>query len=129
MYLYLEAVQKQLRLELGNKVLDKFLLRELRAHSFMLRQERAEWACNKMGLEFTEPEYYRDVQVFLPDARHGEEAMPPCPGCRTGKHVTPHGFRDDHFARRVTCLNGHRFLMSRRCVWVWWAWELGWTWA
>lgn len=114
MQVYLKAVQGQLRKEVNNAVVHKWLLAELKERSFILRAERAEVVCKKLGVEFTEIDYYRDIHVWLPDVEHGMEAMPPCPHCRTGNHVGAHGWRDDHYARRVVDINSTFYIMSRR---------------
>ena len=81
-----------------------------------LRAGQAHHVCGKLGLEFHEPSYYRDVNVWLPDVRWGQEAMPPCVECESAEEVGPLGFRDNHFARRICALKTHYFTMSRRYV-------------
>ena len=91
----------------------------------MLKEEGSEWwlraarahsICKKLGLEYGEPAYYRDILVWLPDERWGAEAMPPSVHCDSAAQVGVHGFRDDHFGRRICGLESHYFIMSRRYI-------------
>ena len=89
----------------------------------MLGKPEAEWwlragaarsVCAKLGIEYGEPAYYRDIYVWLPDVRWGLEAMPTCVECDSAAEVGPHGFQTIHFGRRITALDTHYFSMSRR---------------
>lgn len=81
-----------------------------------LRATRARSICKKLGLEYGEPAYYRDILVWLPDERWGAEAMPPCVHCDSAAQVGVHGYRDDHFGRRICGLESHYFIISRRYI-------------
>jgi len=72
--------------------------------------------CHKVGLEYSEPAYYRDIKVWIPDVQFGRDAMPPCPHCKSMMHISPHGWRVNHDARRVTDLFSHYSIMSRRYI-------------
>ena len=91
----------------------------------MLKQEGADWwlpassarlVCAKLGVEYGEPAYYRDIKVWLPDEQWGSEAMPPCVECESAAEVGVHGFHDSHFGRRVCGLASHYFVISRRYI-------------
>lgn len=120
---YLKAVFDRLHSEVCGKASrcaleDKWLLGLLKAPGadWWLRAGLAESVCAKLGLEFSQPSYYRDIYVWLPDMRWGHEAMPPCVECETAAQVGPHCFRDNHFARRIGGLKSHYFTMSRRYI-------------
>ena len=72
--------------------------------------------CAKLGLDFGEQSYYRDIKVWLPDVQWGDEATPPCVECESAAEVRPHGFRDNHFGRRICGVKTHYFAMSRRYI-------------
>lgn len=91
----------------------------------MLKQEGANWwllaararmISTKLGLEYGEAAYYRDIKVWLPDEQWGSEAMPPCVECESAAEVGVHGFHDSHFGRRVCGLASHYFIISRRYI-------------
>ena len=118
---YLKAVFDRLHSEVCGKASrcaleDKWLLGLLKAPGadWWLRAGLAESVCAKLGLEFSQPSYYRDIYVWLPDMRWGHEAMPPCVECETAAQVGPHCFRDNHFARRI----GVVLVCGIKVVWV-----------
>ena len=79
-----------------------------------LRAHKAKEVCEKLGLVYGEPSYYKDLRVWLPDLEFGAEAMPPCVECCSSKRVGVHAFRTNHCARRICDLTDHYFVMSRR---------------
>ena len=58
--------------------------------------------------------YYRDALVWIPEARWGFAATPPCPNCKTNANVVTHGFSDKHYARVVVDLTNTYNAMTRR---------------
>ena len=70
----------------------------------------------RLGLEYSECAYYRDIKVWLPDEQWGPEAMPPCVECKSAKEVGVHEYRSNHCGRRITSLDSHYFVMSRRYI-------------
>lgn len=73
----------------------------------------------RLGLAYGEPSYYRDIYVWLPDIRWGEEAMPVCINCDSAKAVSPHAFqtgKHGHCGRRICALSTHYFSISRRYI-------------
>ena len=42
--------------------------------------------------------------------------MPCCPNCRTNAKVGVHGWRDNHFGRRITTMTSNYFILSRRYI-------------
>jgi len=56
----------------------KWLLDHLKANNWWVRAKKAKLICTKLGLDFSEPSYYRDIRVWIPDLEFGAEAMPPC---------------------------------------------------
>jgi hypothetical protein len=67
-------------------------------------------------LHFSEPYYYRDVVTWVPDEQWGIECTPCCPSCGKNETVGVHGYRTNHFGRRVVSLSSHYFVMSRRYI-------------
>ena len=120
---YLKAVFDRLHSEVcgpasRNALDDKWLLALLKAPGvdWWLRAGQAPLVCRKLGLEFGEASYYRDIYIWLPDVRWGHEAMPPCVECETAEEVGPHCFRENHFGRRICALKSHYFTISRRYI-------------
>ena len=118
---YLKAVFERLHSEtIGeasrNALEAKWLLDMLNEEgaNFWLPAARARSVCTKLGLEYGEPAYYRDIKVWLPDEQWGPEAMPPCVVCGSAKEVGVHAFADNHFGRRISSVCGHYFVMTRR---------------
>lgn len=116
---YLQAVFERLHSEVSgdtsrSALEHKWLLELLKAPGadWWLRAGLAEAICERLGIEFGEPSYYRDIYVWLPDVRWGE--LPPCVECHSAAEVGPHAFRENHFGRRICGLNTHYFAMSRR---------------
>ena len=118
---YLAAVFERLRAELSGKLpaLEKtWLLDMLKAPGadWWLRAGMAGTVCARLGIEYGEPSYYRDICAWLPDERWGVEAMPPCVECESAEEVGVHGFQTKHCGRRITALTTHYFTISRRYV-------------
>lgn len=83
---------------------------------YWLKASFASTVCEKLGIVHQEPAYYRDIKVWLPDLQWGREATPPCVQCGSAKHVGVHGYRDNHFGRRVVGLTENYFVISRRYI-------------
>ena len=105
---YLEVVFGRLHSEtIGeasrNSIEQKWLLDILKeeGNNWRLPAARAKSVCRKLGLEYGEPAYYRDILIWLPDERWGAEAMPPCVECESAADVGVHGFQTGHFGRRM----------------------------
>lgn len=120
---YLEAIQKQIRKEISKRStgasaqLVRLIIKPiLDEHEWWIPQSLARKVCLALDIAFEEPAYYRDVFVWLPDWRWGPEGDPVCPECLSPKHVRPHGFQNNHFARLVYKMSGHYFVMSRRYI-------------
>ena len=118
---YLKAVHNRMqaettstpeRLNLDCIVGDKWLLRRLRDSNWWLRASSARSVCLKLGLEFGEESYYRDIRIWLPDEEFG--IKPPCVDCGQSDQVSSHCFRDNHFGRRITHLTENYFVISKR---------------
>ena len=78
-----------------------------------LRSSHLRKIAEVLGLPFSEPSYYRDIYVWLPDVRWAAvEAMPCCSNGKMGFH----GWRDSHHGRRITDMNTNYFALSRRYV-------------
>ena len=74
---------------------DQWLLALLKAPGadWWLRAGVAQSVCRKLGIEYGEPSYYRDIYVWLPDVRWGDEAMPPCVECHSAEENANVGHR------------------------------------
>ena len=117
MGVFLEAALKRMQAETtGTRRGDAWLLQHLKEKEWWLRASRAKDVCAKLGIDFGEPAYYRDVFVWLPDERWGMEATPACPSCRSSADVRVHGWVHDHFGRRVCGLSDHYYVQSRRYI-------------
>ena len=83
MQTYLKAVQGRLKSETsgnatGQGLNGAWLIEHLKGNNWWLRNERAKWVCGKLHVQFSEPEYYRDILIWLPDVRWGAVALPFC---------------------------------------------------
>jgi len=97
---YLAIVQERLRKETNKntvQVCDQWLMKVLHDNDWEIPVARAKYVCEKLGLPFSEPSYYRKVVVWLPDVWHN--IAPPCPNCGNG--CSFHAWRDNHFGRLV----------------------------
>jgi hypothetical protein len=110
---YLEAINNRLRAEINGSKLPA-VINLLKGNEWILRCAQAERVCSVVELQYTEPSYYKDVYVWLPDIRWGIAAMPPCPTCASNAQVGFHCWRDNHFGRRIVSLDTHYFVLSRR---------------
>ena len=116
---YLEAIHKRLQYEFTGKCkgLEAMWLSELlKKNNFVVRREEADHVCKKLNIRYSEPYYYRDVVVWVPDEQWGVECTPCCPSCGKNDKVGVHGYRTNHFGRRIVSLNSHYFIMSRRYI-------------
>ena len=120
---YLAAVFRRLHAEVRGDVAKharepKWLLAMLKAEGadWWLPAGRAPTVCNRLGLEYGEPSYYRGIYVWLPDVRWGVEAMPPCPTCESAVEVAPHDFQPNHCGRRVCALTTNYFTITQRYI-------------
>jgi hypothetical protein len=80
MQTYLKAVQGRLKSETsgnatGQGLNGAWLIEHLKGNNWWLRKERAKWVCGKLHVQFSEPEYYRDILIWLPDVRWGAVAL------------------------------------------------------
>ena len=92
------AVYKRLQLETTGTpgrheetvVGEKWLLAMLRANDFWVRADQhAELVCKRLSIDFSEPSYYRDIKVWLPNWQWEVEAMPPCVECEESSSDPP----------------------------------------
>lgn len=132
---YCQHIQKRLQAELatqGKHILGslegKWLKTYLETHDWWIRSYDAKTICKKLAIEFDEEWYYRDVFIWLPDARWGEAFMPPCPECNSISRVGFHAWRDNHYGRKIISLDRHYFAISRRykcqrCLKTFMAWN------
>ena len=101
MGVYLEAVYKRLRLETTGEAScgsleQKWLLAMLQENGWWISASKARAVCFKLGLVCNELSYYRDIYVWLPDLRWGQEGVPPCVECKKSDHVGVHGYHKKH---------------------------------
>lgn len=124
MAVYLKAIHDRLKAEVGagnpngpqRASVNVWLLPLLKEDHvcWRLSAAMARMVCGKLGLKYGEPAYYRDVVIWLPDLRWGDDGLPPCPECHC-RRVGPHMFRENHDGRRICGLTEHYFILSRRC--------------
>ena len=117
MGIFLKAVHRELREEVRGRVAkEPWLLTMLKAPGadWWIRAGQARLVCKKLGLLYGEPSYYRDIFIWLPDVRWGNEAMPPCVVCKSAEEVSPHDFLTNHFGRRVCALTTNYFIVTQR---------------
>jgi hypothetical protein len=96
-----------------------WLLDYLKKNDYWIRRRDAKYICVKLketdaSFKFDDPDYYRNVRVWLPDDQYGMEAMPPCPKCKSASRVCYDSYRNNHFARRIIGLKTNYYIMSRR---------------
>jgi hypothetical protein len=73
--------------------------------------------CNKLGLEYGKPSYYRAIHVWLPDERWGAVSMPPCVNCKSADKVSLVMISLMlHAERRVLSVDTHYYVMSQRYI-------------
>ena len=123
MAVYLKAIHDRLKAEVGagnpngpqRASVNVWLLPLLKEDHvcWRLSAAMARMVCGKLGLKYGEPAYYRDVVIWLPDLRWGDDGLPPCPECHC-RRVGPHMFRENHDGRRICGLTEHYFILSRR---------------
>ena len=123
MAVYLMAIHDRLKAEVGagnpngpqRASVNVWLLPLLKEDHvcWRLSAAMARMVCGKLGLKYGEPAYYRDVVIWLPDLRWGDDGLPPCPECHC-RRVGPHMFRENHDGRRICGLTEHYFILSRR---------------
>eukprot|EP00978_Attheya_sp_CCMP212_P039681 scaffold208649_cov24-Attheya_sp.AAC.2 len=125
MQTYLKAVQGRLKLETSGNATGQclngngtwlMLMEHLKGNDWWLRKEKAQWVCGKLHVQFSEPEYYRDILIWLPDVLWGAVALPSCGQCKTNGNVSPHAYRTNHFARRIISLSTCYYTMSWRYI-------------
>ena len=114
---FLKAVKLRLQEELkATTALQQHLSMLLKNNDWVLLACHAKKICELLKLRFHEPSYYRDVVIWLPDVRWGVQAIPCCPNCRSNAKVGVHGWRDNHFGRRITTMTSNYFILSRRYI-------------
>ena len=116
---YLEAVYKRFQYEFTGKCKGlevAWLIELLKKNNYVVKKDQAECVCKKLDIDYSEPYYYRDVVVWVPDEQWGIECTPCCPSCGTNDKVGVHGYRTNHFGRRIVSLTSHYFIISRRYI-------------
>jgi len=121
MGVYLKAVFMRLKHEVSGAfpaLERKWLTDMLKDNDYWVLSARAKEVCASLRLNIYTEEtkyYFRDIKVWLPDVQFGnEKGTPPCGCCGSAANVVIHGFRDNHYGRRVLSLHGHYFVISRR---------------
>jgi hypothetical protein len=112
---HLKAIQTRLQLELSERapIVDTFVLNHLRANEFWVRVCHAENMCRALGVAFENQSYCQDVKMWLPHVQHGKAlGMPACPRHESNSRCGIHGFRDNHFGRRVVSLQSNCYVQS-----------------
>jgi hypothetical protein len=110
---YLQSVFERLQYEAKSDfpvMSRKWLLELLSENDWRIPATKANFVCRKLGIDFDEPSYYRDIVVWLPDLRFHVD--PPCPNC--GRGCKFHCWQTNHFGRVVISLYDHYFVISRR---------------
>ena len=64
---------------------ERWLLPLAEANDWWLPSRLAHELCERLGIEMSEPEYYRAIYIWLPDVRWGAMAMPSCVTCAAGQ--------------------------------------------
>ena len=68
MHDYVKAIHTQLQAETNTKkIVDKWLLKYLRNKDFWIKSDFAQTLCKLLKISFSEPSYYKDVKIWLPD--------------------------------------------------------------
>jgi hypothetical protein len=91
-------------------LINKWLIALLREKNWRVPAIRANYVCKKLGIDYDEPAFYRNIVGWLPDEQFAED--PPCPRCKRG--CSFHGWQSNHFGCVVLTLYGHYFIISRR---------------
>ena len=114
---YIRAVQLHVEDEISNPTKPRILLDILKENDWWLRSIHGRKICVAIGFPelFDEPSYIRDIYIWLPDVRWGHEAIPPCPNCFSSDRVGVHGFRKNHFGRRIYHIDTHYFVVALYC--------------
>ena len=113
----LRAVHERLKKETHKDFTEeRWLLGIFNSNDWWLRVERLEVdkVFERLDIQPSLMEYYRDINLWLPDLRWG--AMPPCPCCSSAKSVRFHCWRDNHFGRRIIGLDTNYYVISRRYI-------------
>lgn len=90
------ALQARLRKELNTTssaalhAQDKWLLNYLGDHGFWVCQDAARIMCKKLSILYSEPAYYQDVRIWIPEIQYGKEYCPPCVSCKSNSRVARH---------------------------------------
>jgi hypothetical protein len=97
-----------------NKSTDTWLLNHLRENDWWIRKEHARKFAKKLGVKAEHPAYYRDIYVWLPDIKYGQEFRPCCPSCKSNNGVGNNGFRKNHFGRLIVGMKSTYYTITRR---------------
>jgi hypothetical protein len=112
---YLREVQKRLQLEMNGVGEAKTLMSLLDQDDWWLRASYSKEICQYLDIVYSEPTYYRDVYVWVPDVRwDSRDFMPCCPTCLSKCRVGFHCWRDNHIGRRICDMTTHYYTISRR---------------
>ncbi len=102
---YLRAVVQCLHSDISGEAFkninDQWLLKILQGNDWWLKaSSHSRLICKKLQLIYTEPAYYRNIKIWIPDVQWGRKAMPPC-------------VQSEHFGWCVCALKNHYFVVSR----------------
>jgi hypothetical protein len=119
---YMQAIMKQYQTE-DSQNFDPngcaWLKDYLNDHGYHIRAECVHLVCKKLGIQFHEQEYYRDICVWFPKEEGGMMCMPTCPTCKRNDSIRKHSYPMNHPGRRVTTFNTHYYIMSRQYLCKW----------
>lgn len=117
---FLVAVLRRIRFELSKKFPiesdkeSKWLVPYLIDHGFWMRREAAKAVYQKLKSKFSDPHYYRDIRVWLPEVEGGQACMPCCCTCGRNDEVRVQGYTLKHPARRIFSFDLDYYIMSRQ---------------
>jgi hypothetical protein len=119
---YVKAIQQRLQYEIRDthELVENWLLNLLDGNNWWIRKCHVPKILKKLQMKAQPLAYYRDIYVWLPEARcwktTGGTCMPSCPSCKSNKRVGPHAFRDNHFGRVVVDLTETYYVLGRRYI-------------
>lgn len=119
---YFELVRDRLLVQLSSRtdgLMQPWLRKHLQDNEYWLRAHHAKTILQRLGatLEGLDPDYIRDLRVWLPYIECGH--TPPCPSCECSGHVGVHDFRisrGGYVARRVRNFYEDYYIMTCRYI-------------
>jgi hypothetical protein len=90
---------------------ERWLIPCLASNNFWISRHMAKFMCQKLGIDYENPGYYKDIKLWIPEVQWGPQFQPRCLKCGKAETLGNEGMDK---CRLVMGLDMNYFIMTRR---------------